>query len=68
MHILNETGIDSCEIRLRGNKKNGRRARQGCWLLILFSLQSEYLNKEALEEFGDFKIEGQAIPPHKLRR
>ena len=29
--------------------------------LILFNLYSEYLTKEALEGFGDFKIEGQVI-------
>jgi hypothetical protein len=42
--------------------KIGRGFRQGCCLsLILFNLHSEYLNKEALEGFGDFKIEGQVI-------
>jgi hypothetical protein len=29
--------------------------------LILFNLYSEYLTKEALEGFGDFKIAGQVI-------
>ena len=28
---------------------------------ILFNLYSKYLTKEALEEFGDFKIGGQII-------
>jgi len=36
--------------------KNGREIRQRCcWLPILF-LCSEYLTKDALEGFGDFKI------------
>jgi hypothetical protein len=33
--------------------------RQGCLPQILFNLNSEYLSKEALEGFGDFKIAGQ---------
>jgi hypothetical protein len=41
--------------------KIGRGIRQGiCLLPILFNLCSEYLTKEALEGFGDFKI-GQVI-------
>jgi len=36
--------------------KNGR-VGQGCRLLpILFNLYSEYLTKEAIDSFGDFKI------------
>jgi len=30
-------------------------------LLVLFNVYSEYLNKEALESFGDFIIGGQVI-------
>jgi hypothetical protein len=33
----------------------------GCLSPILFNLHSEYLTKEALEGFGDFKIGEQAI-------
>jgi hypothetical protein len=42
--------------------KIGRGVRQVCCLSpILFNLYSEYLTKEALEGFGDFKIGGQVI-------
>jgi hypothetical protein len=38
--------------------KTGREVRQGCCSSpILFNLYSVYLAKEALKEFGDFKIE-----------
>jgi hypothetical protein len=41
--------------------KTGRGIRQGCCLsLILFDVHSQYVTKEALEGFGDFKI-GQVI-------
>jgi len=40
----------------------GRRVRQGCFLSqILLNLYSEYLTREALEGFGDFKLEGKVI-------
>jgi hypothetical protein len=42
--------------------KTGRGVTQGCGLSpILFKLYSEYLTKEALQGFGDFKIGGQVI-------
>jgi hypothetical protein len=40
----------------------GTGVRKGCCLsLILFNVYSEYLTKEALEGFVDFKIGGQII-------
>jgi hypothetical protein len=42
--------------------KTGGEDREGwCLSPILFYLYSEYLIKEALEEFGNFKIGGQVI-------
>jgi hypothetical protein len=50
--------LDQGETR---NVKIARGVRQGCCLSpILFNFYSEYLTKEALEWFGDFKI-GQVI-------
>jgi hypothetical protein len=56
----------SVKIRLHQGEtrsvKTGRGVRQGCCLSpILFNLYSEYLTKEALEGFGDFKIRGQVM-------
>jgi hypothetical protein len=56
----------SVKVRLdQGEKRSvkiGRGVRQGCCLSpILFNLHIEYLTKEALEGFGDFKIEGKVI-------
>jgi hypothetical protein len=51
--------LDQGEMR---SVKIGRGVRQGCCLsLILFNLYSEYLTKEALEGFGDFKIGAQVL-------
>jgi predicted nucleotidyltransferase len=42
--------------------KPGKGVRQGCHVsLFLFNLYNEYLTKEALEGFGDFKIGGPVI-------
>jgi hypothetical protein len=50
--------LDQGEMR---SVKIGRGVRHGCCFSpILFNLYSEYLTKEALEGFGDFKI-GQVI-------
>ena len=56
----------SVKVRLnRGETRSvkiGRGVRQGCSLSpVLLNLYSEYLTKEALEGFGDFKIGGQII-------
>jgi hypothetical protein len=51
--------LDEGEIR---SMKIGRGVRQGsCLSQILFSVYSECLIKEAVEGFGDFKIEGHVI-------
>jgi len=64
--ISNLYMAQSVKVRLnRGETRSvkiGRGGRQGCCLSpILFNLYSEYLNKEALEGLGDFKIGGQII-------
>jgi hypothetical protein len=42
--------------------KTGRGVRQRCCLSqVLFNLCNEYLTKEAVERFGDFKMGGQVI-------
>jgi len=77
MQILKGNGIDWRERRLISNmymaqsvRLNGgdtrsvkieRGVRQGCSHPILFNLYSEYLTKETLKGFGDFKIRGQII-------
>jgi len=46
--------------------KFGRGVKQGyCLLPTLFNLCSEYLNMEALEGFGDFRIGGKVIRNEK---
>jgi hypothetical protein len=62
--ISNLYMAQSVKVRLnRGETRSvkiGRGVRQGwCLSPILFKLYSEYLTKEALEGFGDFKIGGQ---------
>jgi retron-type reverse transcriptase len=63
--ISNWYMAQSVKVRLnRGETRSVKigRVRQGCCLSpILFNLYSEYLTKEALERFGDFKIGGQII-------
>ena len=64
--ISNLYMAQSVKVRLnRGETrivKIGRGVRQVCCLSpILFNLYSECLTKEALEGFGDFKIDGQII-------
>jgi hypothetical protein len=64
--ISNLYMAQSVKVRLnRGETRSvkiGRGVRQGCSLSpILFNLYSECLTKEALKEFGDFKIGGQII-------
>jgi hypothetical protein len=47
--------------KMRG-MNTGRAVRQGCCFSpILFNVYSEYLTKEAVEGFGNFKIGGQVI-------
>ena len=64
--ISNLYVAQSVKVRLnRGETRSvkiGREVRQGCFLSqILFNLYNEYLAKEALEGYGDFKIGGQII-------
>ena len=60
--LISEWYMDQkVKVRLdRGEKRSvqtGRVVRQGCCLSpILFNLYSEFLIKEALDGFGDFKI------------
>ena len=66
IYVLYKDMVQSVKVRLnRGETRSvkiGRGVRQGCCLSpILFNLYSEYLTKEALEGFGDFKICGQII-------
>jgi hypothetical protein len=59
MQILKGTGIDWCERRLISKlykEQNVKVGRSCCLSPILFNLYSEYLIKEALEGFGEFKI------------
>jgi hypothetical protein len=54
-----KVGLDQGETK---SVTTERRFRKGCCLSpILFNSYSEYLNKEALEGFGEFKIRGQVI-------
>jgi hypothetical protein len=49
-------------VRRRHKKYEVIGRRQGCCLSqILLKFYSEYLTREALEGFGDFKIEGKVI-------
>jgi len=62
--ISNVYMAHSVKVRLNQGEtrsvKTRRGVRQGCCLPpILFNLYFEYLIKEALEGFGDFKIGGQ---------
>jgi len=64
--ISNLYMAQSVKVRLnRGETRSvkiGRGVRQGCCLSpILFTLYSECLTKETLEEFGDSKIGGKII-------
>jgi len=56
-----KVGLNHWETR---SMEAGRAVRQGqCLSSILFNSYSEYLTKEALEGFGDFKIWRQIIHP-----